>query len=471
MRMYDEALIVASVLAEFGAPCYVVRSSSYRTARHNVYGLQRREGVKVANVSKLVDEIDEALTDALGRLVRVRFLRGPLAIAIPRADPDAVPMRKLLPAVPRAEPGTLPAMFGEYYDHAALARGASVQSVPLAIDLEDPMTPHVLIGGGTGAGKTVVLKNLIFSLAKGVSPDNMAMILIDPKGRDFSTLWDLPHLGHEIVTDYRQFVPVLDALVGEMDRRTAIFDKLQAETNPARAIELLPQYAGQKLVVVVDELADLIASAGKAAEQAIQRLTQMGRGLGIHVILGTQKPEASFIGGITLGNVPVRACGVVAQMEHGKFVTGMKGSELNAHRLLGKGDFLLTLNGSRMLPFQSGFVTPDEDMQLVQKLREWWKGVRTPFRLDLSVNDNSAPAEYEAAAPLAGSGPAMTRDVIDQVHDSMVDRILQEFENAGSWPSGYKVQQLHKDAFGRQLNPKTAQKLLAVAQHEREVML
>lgn len=466
MRMQNEALIVAKVLAEFGAPCYVVRNQSYQTSRHNVYGLQRHNGIKISRVTDLADEVDEALTDKLGRAVHVRFLYAPLAISIPREVPEIVPMRRLLKSVPKVTGDNLPVMFGEFYDHSSISRGVSMTPSPLAIDLTDPMTPHALIGGGTGAGKTVVLKNMILSLAVGVSPEKVGMVLIDPKGRDFATLWDLPHLAHGIVSNVDHFVPVLNAIVAEMDRRSAIFESLCQETNPERANQLLASRIGPRLVVVVDELADLIDQVGKPAQDAIQRLSQKGRGLGIHLILGTQKPEASFIGGLTKTNVPVRACGVVSEMEHGKHITGIKGSVLNAHRLGGNGDFLLTMNGSRVLPFQSGFVDPGEDGRIVANLHKWWGNRRSAFRLQVDNLDDANSARSFAMDTPATSGPATKRPVIDRVHGAMIDEIMRYFESEGDWPTGYRVQQIHQIKFGKQLNSTTAQRLLSAAQSD-----
>ena len=465
MQMKDEAVIVAGVLAEFNAPCYILKRHSYQTARHNVYGLQRQPGIKISKVWDLTDEIDEALTDALGRPVHVRFLRAPLAIAIPREQPAQVLIRHLLPGIQKTDDNHLYVMFGQHYDHSSLSRGERVEPVALVVDLKDPATPHALIGGTTGAGKTIVIKNLLLSACVGRSPANLSVVIIDPKGQDFTTMYDLPHLAHPVVTKPEDFTPVLNAVIAEMDRRSTMLDRLTAQYDPVRALQMLPKHIGPNLLIVVDEVADLIASAGKPGQEAIQRLTQKGRGLGIHVILGTQQPKASFMGGLTKANVPVRACGAVAEMEDGKLVTGIKGSELLAHRLLGDGDFLLTFNGTRIMPYQSGYIEDGEDSRIINKLADWWNGVRSTFtlRIDAPVQKTTLVPDADNTDYAEPQGPAMKREAINAVHDQMITGIVGFYEDQGVWPSSYKVQQLFQEQYGRSLNPKTASKLLYMA--------
>lgn len=446
----NEVKAISQVLREFRASCRVLPPpTSYQTPRTTVYVLSRGEGVRDSTVRRLEVELEDALTNARGERVSIRFLSSPLAIAVPREDPQDIPILPMLHRIKRSRAGELLIAVGEHYNHSGSVRGNGVIPQLLQVDLHAPTTPHVLFAGTTGAGKTVVLKNVILSGALAFAPTDAAYLLFDPKGRDFPILEGLPHLAGPIFTTPDTLLGGLRGLLGEMEQRSDRYNRMVAKVGAYQAAIDAERIFTPRIVAVVDEVAELIDLLGEEAQTAIKRLLQMGRGLGIHLVLGTQKPESSFIGGISLGNLPVRGCGAVAQLEHGKYATGIPGKQLGAHKLTGKGDFLLTINGSKIFPFQAGKIEDGEESRIIGGIAARWKGQRTPWRLSYTV----APAAKPTAAP-------EPRRQVDDVHDEMIALIAEQAQAQGKLPTGYQVRRMYEQRHHKQLNARTAQMLL-----------
>jgi S-DNA-T family DNA segregation ATPase FtsK/SpoIIIE len=197
--------------------------------------------------------------------------------------------------------------------------------MPVLLQLPSPNVAHVLIAGTTGSGKTALARSIVASLALLNSQRSLQLVLIDPKGRGFLPFEGLPHLLVPVVTRVDEALPLLQRLVEEMERRDA-----ERRSEP-------------RLVVVLDELADLMQVGGREMEAVLTRLTQRGREAGLHLVACTQKPAATVIGGLVKSNFPVRLVGSVASPEDAKVATGLAGT--GAERLLGQGDFLVVAKG------------------------------------------------------------------------------------------------------------------------------
>jgi S-DNA-T family DNA segregation ATPase FtsK/SpoIIIE len=225
--------------------------------------------------------------------------------------------------------------------------GLDQEGVPLLLRLPSPNVAHVLIAGTTGSGKTALARSIVTSLALNNSQRSLQLVLIDPKGRGFLPFEGLPHLLEPVVTRVDEALPLLQRLVAEMERRDA-----EGRSDP-------------RLVVALDELADLVQVGGREVEAALTRLTQRGREAGIHLVACTQKPTAAVIGGLGKSNFPVRIVGSVASPEDAKVATGIAGT--GAERLLGQGDLLVVAQG-QVTRMQAAYVSVQQVRDLVGRL-------------------------------------------------------------------------------------------------------
>ncbi len=231
---------------------------------------------------------------------------------------------------------------------------------------------HLLVAGSSGSGKSVFLGSLIISLIYKYSPEELRLILIDPKKTEFVLYNDLPHLMiNEIITDVGKAVQSLNWAIGEMNRRYTLFEQM---SRTGKYVVNLDQYNEQlekkdrlpKIVIIIDELADLMLAAKKEMEDRIQNLTQKARAAGIHLIVATQRPSTDVITGVIKSNLPTRVAFYVATDVDSRVILDQTG----AQKLLGKGDFLYTMPGL-VAParVQSAFISPEESQRVVNFIK------------------------------------------------------------------------------------------------------
>ncbi len=313
-------------------------------------------GAKVKQVTNLADEFALALGK---REARVYRKGGAINVEIPRTKMEPV---RLLPLCSRL--ATVPAM--------AAVLGVEEDGTPLLVRLTAPDVAHILIAGTTGSGKTALARTLLTSLAMHNRQTQIQLVLIDPKGRGFGPLAQLPHVLGSVVADPAAAVERLRWVVEEMERR----DREQCN-RPL-------------LVVAIDELADLLQSGGTAAEAMLTRISQRGREAGIHLVACTQKPTAALIGGAIKANFPVRLVGTVASRDEARYATGLADS--GAEKLEGKGDFLLVAKGT-CVRFQAAWLGLSDFDRVVSTLTG---GQRTSRRWQDSGEDSPPPAQSPA---------------------------------------------------------------------------
>jgi len=297
-------------------------------------------GVTVRKVASLSEEIALSLGAPTCRIHRHQ---GQVEVEVPRAEGQVVPLLPLCRRLVARGVGGRAA----FPPHTAVL-GLDQEGVPLLLRLPSPNVAHVLIAGTTGSGKTALARTIVASLALNNSQRSLQLVLIDPKGRGFQPFEGLPHLLVPVATRVDEALPLLQRLVAEMERRDA-----EARSEP-------------RLVVVLDELADLVQVGGREMEAALTRLTQRGREAGIHLVACTQKPTAAVLGGLMKSNFPVRIVGSVPSPEDAKVATGRGGT--GAERLLGQGDFLVVAQG-QVTRMQAAYTSADEVGELVGKLR------------------------------------------------------------------------------------------------------
>jgi DNA segregation ATPase FtsK/SpoIIIE-like protein len=302
---------ITRVLRRYSVDAQIVPGECFQSSGMNVLSVLPGPSTKVSAVTRLADELDDILTRSLGLPVAVRFETKPLRILVPRQQPrvgDALDVIARLQKRLRNERGLL-ALVGE----AVGIRGAELR----VADLTGSNTPHWLLAGTTGSGKTTALVGMVASLALLNKPQNVTIWVLDPKN-ELSFLRGLPSVAR-IISDANKCVKALSDAVAEMDKRS-----LHSIIDPSH-----------RFVVVIDELADLLDVAGKDAEMMLKRILQKGRGLGIHVIAATQYPLADNIGATAKANFSVRLAFRTSSPEASKVATGMAGS--GAERLPGRG--------------------------------------------------------------------------------------------------------------------------------------
>jgi S-DNA-T family DNA segregation ATPase FtsK/SpoIIIE len=324
-------------------------------------------GVRVKQLSNLSEEIALSLGS---RSCRVFRQDGQVQVEVPRNDGQIVSLlalcRRLALEGPRRAETVPPATAVLGLDH---------DGVPLLLRLPSPNVAHVLIAGTTGSGKTALARSIIASLTLHNSQRALQLMLIDPKGRGFTAYEGLPHLLRPVVTRTEDALSVMQQLIEEMERRDA-----EARSDP-------------RLVVVLDELADLVQVGGREAEGLLTRLTQRGREAGIHLVACTQKPAAAVIGSMVKSNFPVRLVGSVASPEDAKVATGIAGT--GADRLLGQGDFVVVAKG-QVTRMQAAYIGPDEIQLLVARLARGSHGARQMLVATGSDGRPSAEVSFSA---------------------------------------------------------------------------
>ena len=349
-----------------------------------LYELEPAPGIRSARVIGLADDIARSLSVTAVRIATVPG-RSVIGIEVPNAKRETVFLSEILASEElQKNPGRL-----------ALALGKTISGSTIVADLS--RMPHLMIAGTTGSGKSVGVNAMILSLLYRLSPDQCRLILIDPKMLELSTYEGIPHLMAPVVTEPAKAVTALKWTVREMERRYRAMSQLGVRNvggynerveDARRKGEVItrrvqtgfdpdtgrPTFEDQPLtleplpliVVVVDEMADLMMVAGKEIEAAVQRLAQMARAAGIHVIMATQRPSVDVITGTIKANFPTRISFQVISKFDSRTILGEQGAE----QLLGMGDMLFMQGGGRITRVHGPFVSDEEVEKVVAFLRE-----------------------------------------------------------------------------------------------------
>ena len=377
----ENARMLEAVLADFGVRGRIVAVRPGPVV--TLYEFEPAAGVKSSRVISLSDDVARSMSAVAARIAVIPG-RNVLGIELPNLTRETVYLRDLIAS-------------GEYERARAplvLALGKTIGGEPVMADLAK--MPHLLIAGTTGSGKSVALNTMILSLLYRLAPDQGRMILIDPKMLELSVYEGIPHLLAPVVTDPRKAVVALKWAVREMEERYRKMSKLgvrgveafnERVRNAQKKGETLkrtvqtgfdretgtPIYEDETLdlepmpyiVVVVDEMADLMMISGKEIEGAVQRLAQMARAAGIHLIAATQRPSVDVITGTIKANFPTRISFQVTSKIDSRTILGEQGAE----QLLGQGDMLYMMAGGRISRVHGPFVTDREVEDVVRFLK------------------------------------------------------------------------------------------------------
>jgi S-DNA-T family DNA segregation ATPase FtsK/SpoIIIE len=244
--------------------------------------------------------------------------------------------------------------------------GQTDAGMPLLARLSSPEVAHILVAGTTGSGKSALMRTIALSLAVGHRADTLRLMCLDPKGRTFAALIGTPHMARPPIQATAEALEALRSLVRVMELRDR-----RRETP-----DLSPQGRAPRIVVMIDELADLIMQGGAALSDALTRLLQRGREAGIHIIAATQRPSSAVLNGLMRANFPLRLVGKVVSADDARVASGRAGT--NAHLLTGRGDFLAVSGGDDPLRFQVAYISEKE---LQQYMGEFHSMAAMPLQL------------------------------------------------------------------------------------------
>ncbi|MBI1210339.1 MAG: hypothetical protein GC190_02655 [Alphaproteobacteria bacterium] len=423
-RESDEALeanarMLVSVLADFGVRGQItqVRPGPVVT----LYELEPAAGIRSSRVISLADDIARSMSAVSARVAAVPG-RNVIGIELPNQKREKVVLRDLLSA----------SEYENTHAQLVLALGKNIGGEPVIADLA--RMPHLLIAGTTGSGKSVAINTMILSLLYRLPPSQCKLIMIDPKMLELSAYDGIPHLLSPVVTDPKKAIVALKWTVREMEDRYRRMSKLGVRNimgfneRIARAMaknETLtrtvqtgydketgePIYETETIelshmpyiVVIVDEMADLMMVAGKEIEAAVQRLAQMARAAGIHIITATQRPSVDVITGTIKANFPTRISFQVTSKIDSRTILGEPGAE----QLLGQGDMLYMEGGGRVRRVHGPFVSDDE----VEAVVKFLKAQGEPSYLDAITEE---PDEPDPLSLLDGEGEGSGDDLYDQ---------------------------------------------------------
>jgi DNA segregation ATPase FtsK/SpoIIIE, S-DNA-T family len=387
-HLSDEALeenarMLENVLDDYGVKGEIVSVSPGPVV--TMYELEPAPGLKASRVIGLADDIARSMSALAARVSTVPG-RSVIGIELPNVHREKVLLREILSARD----------FGDSNQNLPLALGKNIAGDPVVANLSK--MPHLLIAGTTGSGKSVAINTMILSLLYKLRPDECRMIMIDPKMLELSVYDGIPHLLSPVVTDPKKAVVALKWVVGEMEERyrkmskmgvrnidgynSRVKDALSKGDNFSRTVQTgfddatgEPVFETEEttpekmpyIVVVVDEMADLMMVAGKEIEACIQRLAQMARASGIHLIMATQRPSVDVITGTIKANFPTRISFQVTSKIDSRTILG----EMGAEQLLGMGDMLYMAGGGKITRVHAPFVSDEEVEEIVNHLKSY----------------------------------------------------------------------------------------------------
>lgn len=355
-KINETAEILKSVFHDFNIDGHVV--TAHVGPAVTQYEMEIKAGTKLSKILGINREIALALAAKDVRIQAPIPGKKTVGIEIPNAQTAMVSVREILETIkPEDDDKKLLVTFGQ-----------DIMGNPVTWQINK--TPHMLVAGSTGSGKSVCINSLIVSMLMRTKPDEVKLVLVDPKKVELSMYNGVPHLLAPVVTDARKANIALKKIVVEMERRYDEFERTgtkniegynkyidkQNELNPNEPQKHLPF-----IVVIIDELADLMLVAAKEVEDSIMRITQMARAAGIHLIVATQRPSTDVITGVVKANIPTRVAFAVSSQIDSRTILDMAGAE----KLLGKGDMLFLPQGENIPIRVQGTFISDEEIKAV----------------------------------------------------------------------------------------------------------
>ena len=387
---YDSEFL-EKILLDFGVSGKIKKSSQGPVVTLNEF--EPAAGVKVSKIINLSDDIARNTSSESARISTIPG-SSTIGIELPNPSRENVYLSEILDN----------SDFKKKDIKLPIALGKSISGTPLIGDLST--MPHLLIAGTTGSGKSVCINTIILSLLYRHSPDKCKFILIDPKMLELSTYEGLPHLLCPVITEAKKAASVLGWVVKEMESRYRLMTKENVRNiDGYNAKHKLPM---PYIVVVVDEMSDLMLVAGKEIENYIQKLSQMARAAGIHIIMATQRPSVDVITGTIKANFPTRISFQVTSKIDSRTILGEQGAE----QLLGKGDMLYMSSANRIVRIHAPFVSENE----IEKINNFIRSQAEPDYVDEILN----------FADEKDSGSVQNTGDKDELYQSAIDIVKSE---------------------------------------------
>ena len=369
------AMMLENVLSNFGITAKVVNATQGPTVTR--YEIEPAPGVKVSRIVNLTDDIALNLAAQHIRMEAPIPGKSAIGIEVPNKMTEAVHLRDVLDC----------SDFKDARGGIPVGLGKDIAGKPVITDLAK--MPHLLVAGTTGSGKSVCVNTLISSILFSRKPEEVKLLLIDPKMVELSIYNGIPHLMAPVVTDMKKAAAVLRWAVREMEARYKAF-AASGKRDIKSYNEAHPKAAMPLIVLIIDELADLMMTAPDDIEESISRLAQMARAAGIHMVLATQRPSVNVITGSIKANVPSRISFAVGSQIDSRTILDMAGAE----KLLGKGDMLFApIGANKPIRVQGAFISDNE----VEKLVEFVKAQREPEYDNTVTQEAEKEAEKESA--------------------------------------------------------------------------
>ena len=358
---YIDSGFLEKILLDFGVSGYIKKVSHGPVVTLNEF--EPAAGVKVSKIINLSDDIARNTSSESARIATIPG-RSTVGIELPNSTRENVYLSEILSN----------SDFAKKEIRLPIALGKNISGIPIVGDLAS--MPHLLIAGTTGSGKSVCINTIILSLLYRHTPDKCKFILIDPKMLELSTYEGIPHLLCPVITEAKKAASVLGWVVKEMENRYRLMTKegvRNIDSYNAKHTLAMPY-----IVVVVDEMSDLMLVAGKEIENYIQKLSQMARAAGIHIIMATQRPSVDVITGTIKANFPTRISFQVTSKIDSRTILGEQGAE----QLLGKGDMLYMSSANRIVRIHAPFVSDNE----IEKVNNYLRSQAEPDYIDEILN-------------------------------------------------------------------------------------
>ena len=358
---YIDSEFLEKILLDFGVNGNIKKVSHGPVVTLNEF--EPAAGVKVSKIINLSDDIARNTSSESARIATIPG-RSTIGIELPNSSRENVYLSEIIANKD----------FSKKDIKLPIALGKNISGIPVVGDLAS--MPHLLIAGTTGSGKSVCINTIILSLLYRHTPDKCKFILIDPKMLELSTYEGIPHLLCPVITEAKKAASVLGWVVKEMESRYRLMTK--EGVRNIDGYNSKHSLAMPYIVVVVDEMSDLMLVAGKEIENYIQKLSQMARAAGIHIIMATQRPSVDVITGTIKANFPTRISFQVTSKIDSRTILGEQGAE----QLLGKGDMLYMSSANRIVRIHAPFVSENE----IEKINNYLRGQAEPDYIDEILN-------------------------------------------------------------------------------------
>ena len=359
----------------------------------------RPSRIRVSDISKQQKDLALALKSPYIRIIETPEPgEGLVGLEVPNPSPGKVLMRSIVEGPD----------FGKIVQKGGLAFALGEDAGGASLVLDLAAMPHLLIAGATGSGKSVCINSLVASLLMTRPPDQLRMIMVDPKRVELTPFNGIPHLVMPVIVEPDDVQPALRGLINEMTRRYKMMEDLGVRNIAgynAKAEEPM-----SFLVLIVDELADLMMTGGLEVEQQLVRLAQLGRAAGIHMVLATQRPSVKVVTGLLKANVPARVAFAVASQVDSRVILDSGGAEA----LMGKGDLLLLNNDFPKARRGQGTLVYDEEMD---QLIEFWRNQQGPPLPPINLSEEDEELGGDTGDGDSGGDPAYNGNYLDQARD------------------------------------------------------